>query len=426
MKKKIALLGNMNNNMFCLARYLRDLGYEADLFLIETSIIDHFKPINDSYENNFTEFVFETKWFENRKKERVKEVKKTLEKYDLVIGSGYAPALLNEINKPLDIFYPYGSDLYDIPKIHLQCSVFKKSIFGISNKVETLFYRIPSRINKPFRKYLDRYLNNANNLYISTQQYFGIKNTRLVVLPQTNTQFEKAFSKIETKAKRMYASLPFIYFPMYKKNYFEKAVQNSRYYKEFKTIRNTHKLVVFHHARQQWKTSPDQFSWKGNDVLIRGFADFIHSNVQPSACIIMLEYGCDVLESKILIKQLGIEANVFWLPVMARKELMIGLAISDIGCSEFSVSWAVGGTIFETLCLGIPLFHFMDKNLYKTESIFPHVNIKNSEDITFHLKKFTSNPEEYKVLGEEGREWFIKNAVESPLLQLEKEMQLLL
>lgn len=30
---KIACITNMNNNMFCLVRYLRDMGYDAHLFL---------------------------------------------------------------------------------------------------------------------------------------------------------------------------------------------------------------------------------------------------------------------------------------------------------------------------------------------------------------------------------------------------------
>ena len=42
MKKKIALIGNMNNNFFSIARYLRDRSYQADLFLIDE--LDHFLP----------------------------------------------------------------------------------------------------------------------------------------------------------------------------------------------------------------------------------------------------------------------------------------------------------------------------------------------------------------------------------------------
>ena len=46
-KIKIACIGNMNNNMFCLVRYLRDKGYDAHLFLVDE--FDHFLPGSDSY-----------------------------------------------------------------------------------------------------------------------------------------------------------------------------------------------------------------------------------------------------------------------------------------------------------------------------------------------------------------------------------------
>ena len=38
MRPKVALLGNMNNNHFSLARYLRDRGAEADLLLFDSEL----------------------------------------------------------------------------------------------------------------------------------------------------------------------------------------------------------------------------------------------------------------------------------------------------------------------------------------------------------------------------------------------------
>ena len=45
-KKKIALIGNVNNNLFALMRHLRDLGYDAHLFHRPEN--DHFQPKADT------------------------------------------------------------------------------------------------------------------------------------------------------------------------------------------------------------------------------------------------------------------------------------------------------------------------------------------------------------------------------------------
>ena len=48
---KIALIDNINNNMFALTRYFRALGISADLFLIPNSSHQHFAPEQDSWED---------------------------------------------------------------------------------------------------------------------------------------------------------------------------------------------------------------------------------------------------------------------------------------------------------------------------------------------------------------------------------------
>ena len=55
--KKIGLIGNMNNNFFALTRYLRDAGYQAELIIVGEENA-HFPPQSDSYEENFTDYVF--------------------------------------------------------------------------------------------------------------------------------------------------------------------------------------------------------------------------------------------------------------------------------------------------------------------------------------------------------------------------------
>ena len=57
--KRILLICNQNNNFFALTRYLRDRGYDADLYLMKEEF-DHFKPETDSFNKNYKEFVYDS------------------------------------------------------------------------------------------------------------------------------------------------------------------------------------------------------------------------------------------------------------------------------------------------------------------------------------------------------------------------------
>src|SRR5438270_4631412 len=119
-----------------------------------------------------------------------------------------------------------------------------------------------------------------------------------------------------------------LYTPIYNPQAISNFYDCSHWYKEFEKIRQKHELVVFHHATQIWKNSPDHLSWKGNDKLVRGFAHFVKECQHVAPCLITCERGRDVIETKKLVRELGIEKHVYWFPLMARKDIMIGLNLA--------------------------------------------------------------------------------------------------
>lgn len=420
-KIKIACIDNMNNNMFCVARYLRDFGYSADVF-VTSSTMAHFDPSADSYDDSYKEFVYSVNWDNLSSNERKIEVKNKLNQYDLIFGCGYVPAYLSEINRRLDFFLPYGGDVNEIPKHFFDVTFFQTLVFKRFERLKKLFYSIPTYLNNPFRNGFYKLELKKDQYLLAKHQINGIRNAKVTFQLESNALTEYNYSKIKSNSKRMKVAFPFIYAPNYSEGNIASVKNNSIYFEAFKKIRDEFDLVIFHHTRHQWKTSLEESSWKGNDKLITAFAEFIMKSNRYNACLILFEYGSDVEASKSLIKELNIEKHIRWFSTMPRKDIMIGLSMSDIGASEFSISWIMGGTIYETLCSGKPLFHYLDESMYERENIFPHVSIKTPQDITNHLLNYVQNPEYYINLGKEGKEWFLKNAIEKPLKIINNEI----
>jgi glycosyltransferase involved in cell wall biosynthesis len=129
----------------------------------------------------------------------------------------------------------------------------------------------------------------------------------------------------------------------------------------------------------------------------------------------MLEYGPDVVATRRLVAQLGIENNVSWFPLMARKELMIGISLADIVCGEYENSWNFGGTIVEGIAMGKPLLHYRNDALYPKDDLFPIMNVACAEDITRALGEYVADRERFMAMGKAAHAWFREHIVERPV-----------
>ena len=136
---KIALIGNMNNNNFALMRYFLDLGADVDLLLFADDgrgSLAHFHPSCDTWyikkykkhikylgaPNRFVSIIgndfpwiiyfwlkYLINFFSKKKQATVfhppnnKKIKKILSNYQIIIGSGIVPSLLQKLDIKLDI-----------------------------------------------------------------------------------------------------------------------------------------------------------------------------------------------------------------------------------------------------------------------------------------------------------------------------------
>ena len=110
---KVALVGNMNNIGFTMARYLRDRGVDAEVLLFDNEPA-HFHPSADSYDDAYKDFCTTLTWGNPTHWSRTADdtIRRDLAKYHVVIGCGFAPAFCLRVGRPLDVFVPFGGDLY--------------------------------------------------------------------------------------------------------------------------------------------------------------------------------------------------------------------------------------------------------------------------------------------------------------------------
>lgn len=383
---KVACIGNMNNNFFALVRHLRDRGIDAELLLFNEQ--GQFLPHTDTYNLEYQKYTKQLTWdyrqfFQPGLKLKIVE---DIKKYDFIIGSYYVPAFLNLIGRKLDLFLPYGGDLYQLPFIRK-----KKNIPLISRK------NIRSEI--------------------AIYQLNGIKESRYLFLRETDPEFESIIAQTGFSGERIKLDPPIIYTNDYCKEGIDKFYHYTHWHHEFKKIRNENDLIIFHHPRHSWKYPPNKWSDKSNHILLEGYSRFIKYNSNLKSKLITLEYGPDLDFSKSLIQELGIVDYIKWFPPMYRKDIMVGISMSDLGAGQFSIGGITYGVILEYLAMNIPVMGYRDDILFSKyyDSLYPMMNAKTPEDIEKHLENYVENKQFYKLMANDSNLWFRENVIEKPL-----------
>lgn len=371
---RIALICNMNNMFSAICKYLIDGGYDAYLFQYNDHPA-HFDGRADSFGTILEGRILGIDWTDPAHliDYPVKLIQEQLKGFDYIIACGTSPAFLSKAGITLDLLIPYGSDIYLLP------------FFQFSRNPVYLYKR----------------------LYFQFFQRRGIRNAKSFIMERQLDWVEKRVSSLKMKSHRVFTSIPMVHLPTYE-NVTSEEVAKLKYYKIYKEIRNNHDLVIFHHSRHSWKNPHDKFELKGNDILFRGFAEFLKINTYSKACIVTLEYGDEVADSKDLICSLGIDNNVFWLPKQDRKELMMGLSLSDLVVGELFNSFNLYGITAEALQMGKPIMQKRIDSEFSNDypSLHPIIYADSVDSVCEGILKYVENPAKYKDIGLQGRKWY--------------------
>lgn len=381
---KVALIGNMNNNFFSLLRYLRDRGLDAYLYL-GLGLPGHFQPDQDTVNfKKWSPFIrnFQIKLtiqnMYKRSQENAKILKALRDEYDIIITESYYPALFKAYGFSIDIFIPFDDAIEGTKPIML-CRY--------SPKFSLIRFLI-RRLQIPAIKGAVTIVNGISGYTLSALTRLSL-NVKFLCLPMVYTA--------ELLDKR----------------------ELNQIQKSAVVTMQRHSFVVFCHSRHHWKT----VEWneknindsKKIELLLFGFALFVKRGVVKNPLLVLFEYGADVEASKTLIKELGIEKFVYWLPLMSRKDILPLISYCHIGVGEFGTDFW-GGVGWEILVSGKLLI-----NKYSSSSAdfynklgFPPPNIiaaSSAEDIELALEKANQNRDWIEQMGRENAIWYDYNIV---------------
>lgn len=353
---KIACIGNMNNILAPAAQYLSDLGHAVDLFLLYE--YDHFAPEADY--SNKEDIQFKIKKigmeFGNIFSISKKEIKGSLLGYDYYIGTDYAPALLARIGLKIDMFAWAGTDLFDWP--------FYQSAYHLPQLWEIDLIRT------------------------AKHQWHGIRQARILPMSVNNDFIIQALNKIGYH-NRIIPPLPFMYYPEAEKN----LSGDNEFTRSMRKDRDEGRLVFVQQSRQWWKSAP-AFISKGNDIFFKGLNIFKKQNPNTRFRVYLFEYGADVDASKELIAELGLVAEVAWLPMMKRKELLSVLGHADIGVGQFgSESWYLFCSNAEIIFAGAAYLGFRDDTFCTQNAceLYPMLNANTPDAIADQIQTFVKD-----------------------------------
>lgn len=400
--QKVAVLGNQNGNGFSIMRYLRDLGVDA--YLIQFSNdgdggSDHFFPEEDTCSwPKWEPFVLRARipdyvtagasglsawvlwlllWFAYKFRLSsqpyfpisVSKIRRELDQYDVIIGSGISAAISKRIKRPLDLFFPYSNGVEYIKGVPFRGPT-------------TLFGKVFFFLARPVRQ----------------KQMAGLRDARMLAVgPDELT---------ESTLKSLGVSYPKSFVPQVYP--YEGATPASTclpIIDEIEHLKYGGSFIIFSAVRQFWEH-------KRNDWVITAFSQLINSESGRDSKLLLMEYGPDVCKTKALISNLGIDGSVLWLPKISRLEVRAISRKCDVAVGQFSEIPQMWGSVsWEALADGLPLVQGflwgVEDFESRTGADVPPILIANSADqIANQLARLKANPGERKKLSDEGRTWF--------------------
>ncbi|MBX2955233.1 MAG: hypothetical protein KF846_03690 [Cyclobacteriaceae bacterium] len=400
--KRVALVGNLNNNFSAIMKWLRHEGYDAHLYYRAWPHFFHVKA--DTFDLHYLHYTHEVNWLQKGFRPadlNQDEIRNIFSAFDKIIAQGDEAAVLNYCGITIDIYFPYGTDISKYAHLPHHYSLWEK-------------FRLLTR-KKSGHTFRDVFAGTP-----SKYLYQAIKTAHYVFMDKSNPEFEETLHRIGIQGQFAYVPMPFIFYPEYEAEF--KDPQPSVHWRSYvDRLRQENDLLILYHGRQYWKVLLNKFSGKNNDELIRGFARFMaRKNPDTKVHLVMLDFGSDVGASKELIRELGIEQYVTWLPQMYRKDLMYLVSKIDIGSGEFGRSYLTFGTIIENMVMGKPVIHHRDDSLYQDSYpwLYPLINAQKADAIAERLLYYHNNMDEVVSMGKEAQRWVKEFFIEKPLEQI--------
>ena len=373
-KRSVALLGNMNNNLSSIARYLEEEGYNVELLLFSD---DFFYPVEDCY-GAFRPNCRRLSWGTAGDLIRIPshKVREELERPDVLIGCGYSPAFGIKARRDIDIFVPYGGDICE------QVSYTPRSIGNI-----------------PVRA------------VATTMQRLGLGKVKVVHFSERNPVYSGQIERFCPNSERWWEGIPMVHLNTYCSPEASKSMDESPVSVEIRRLRERYRFIAVSHNRHVWIDKKDQSgNNKRTDILLKGWAEYIVKQKVRDALLCLFEYGKDLEHSKRLIAELGIEDSVHWWPKSPRRDIMAILTKSDLVFGQFGGAWDACGTVYEALATGRPVITRRNED-QDYSSLYEVLPASEPLEIAEQLEWCREHPDQIRAIGERGRKWYSESLV---------------
>lgn len=167
-------------------------------------------------------------------------------------------------------------------------------------------------------------------------------------------------------------------------------------------------FIIFHPARHHW-TAERHPSWeKGNDLFVRGFAEFLKST-DPRAFAVFVEWGHTVAETKALLRKLGIADRIVWIKPQPNRAMVRYILASDVVADQFFLG-AFGSLTPKALLCRRPVLLNLDEDIHRwaLPEMPPVENVKSPEQITAALVHLYTDEAFRRARGDQCFDWYYK------------------
>ena len=381
---KIALVSNMNNNYFALLRYLVDFGLEARLFLFEDEH-EHFHPECDTWNfSRWSKYIEKVPLSYSRAYDTLNNLdndylNRLFQSYDRIVVSGPVPAYFSRTNIKIDIFFPYKTGIeYWSDDLPLRNWALRKKIRTFNLLQRDALRKVKQVCSVDFRPLTRKRLNSLGQ----------------PILP---------------------LNLPFVYEENISIDLIDKPLRDIVI-----ELQRESSFNLVHVGRHLWKQSfrnkllrKPFINDNANDSVVRAFSGLVAKTTTPVR-LVLTEYGPQVEHTKELVRNLGIEEYVYWLPLMKRKELSVVLDHCHVGIGDIAVGlW--GGKAIEYLAKGLPCINSYTENLKEqycqyTKSDFPpFLKYEGEKELESLLVKFVNDNSFLESESIKARKWYEQN-----------------
>ncbi|VAW84000.1 hypothetical protein MNBD_GAMMA18-1517 [hydrothermal vent metagenome] len=389
MVTRVALYGNTCNNLYQLAKLLRnELQVDAHLFLPNNADIQN-RPESDDPEltDNYPDWIHVGRYrspiaqYLPMFSPLINDVKN----FDYIIFSQKGPSLAPYL-KPKTFFLVTGGDLTRAP------------FYG---RTYRWYKSFPAKILGVVRAYWQRTgLRQVDETWV---QPFKPLKTALADLGIKTYNREKYFPVILDAPGK---------------------VSGTELDDTLSNLRNNWDFLIFNPARMMLDETPDMVAtgaWKNNLALLYGFAEFLKTTGATRAAFVFVDKGDGHREKhgreRFLQEadRLGIKDKVISLKppasqdVYTRAQLFRLYELSDVVGNDYGVGW-FGSIVLEGLSMAKPVISYVEESvMHELYGDHPLISVREPDEIADALTRLYKDPDYRFKVGQKGRAWYKKH-----------------